>query len=128
VRVELLRKRVRISGVKNMKRIHTRWKKDEIKRALNKARLIFKNQYIDIRSTPKSGTLARLLIVTPRASGNAVERNQFRRRVRSLFYELNLSQGTYDWIIFAKPQVTKLSFTELRVIFGELARSLSAPV
>ena len=110
-----------------MKRSLTRWKKDEIRRVLQRARLIIKNKHLDIRVTPKSGSIARLLVVTPRAAGNAVKRNQFRRRVRALFHELNLAQGAHDWIIFAKPNVAELSFTQLRELLSEVARSLSVP-
>lgn len=111
-----------------MKRTLTRWKKDEIRRALHQARLVFKNTYVDIRAAPKSAAQARILVVTPAKAGNAVKRNQFRRRARALFHEQNLFEGNYDWVIFAKPKVSELSFAQLRTLFLELAHSLSVPV
>lgn len=111
-----------------MKRSVTKWKKDDIRRALSKARLIVKNKNLDIRIAAKLGIDARLLVVTPRASGIAVKRNQFRRRIRALFHELKLDQGAYDWLIFAKPHMSDLSFATLRELLLKYARSLSVLV
>lgn len=89
------------------------------------SRLIFRGEALDIRTLPKTATPARVLIVTPRKSGNAVERNLFRRRVRALFYECGFHEGVNDWLIFAK-KASLTSYAELRKLLINIAAELSA--
>jgi ribonuclease P protein component len=108
-----------------MKRTLTRWKKREAAAIIRRSRLVLKTPLLDIKIAPKTNDAARVLPVTPRKAGNAPARNLFRRRMRALFYEFNLYQGTHDWIIFAKPGISALSFIELRDIFLQVLHSLS---
>lgn len=109
-----------------IKRVSTRWTKDEAARAMRVSHLIFKGPAFDIRLAPQSSSVARVLIVTPRKSGNAVKRNLFRRRSRALFAKLALTEGAYDWLIFAK-NISDLSFDALHKIFITTSSGLSAP-
>ena len=106
-----------------MKREITRWKKNEGVRAMRRSRLISHTRAIDIRVLPKTAPVARLMVITPRASGNAVQRNLFRRRVRAIFYESSLYQGTNDWLVFAKSGISGISFEQLCAILAEAAQS-----
>ena len=53
--------------------------------------------------SPRQKDSARILIVTPRASGSAPERNLIKRRLRSLFYENKMYDGPYDCAMIIKP-------------------------
>lgn len=108
-----------------MKRALTRWKKNEAAAIIRRSHLTLKTPVLDIRIAPKTKDVARILAVTSRKAGNAPERNLFRRHMRSLFHELNLYQGAYDWIIFAKPGISHVSFAELRDIVLKVLHSLS---
>lgn len=109
-----------------MKRVLTHWKKNEAAATIRRSRLILKTPLIDIKIAPKSKALARVLPVTPAKAGNAPERNLFRRRVKALFHEYNLYEGMYDWIVFAKPGISGLSFEQLEELFQQVLQSLPA--
>lgn len=110
-----------------MKRAFTRWKKNEAVIAIRRSRIILKNKFVDVRVQPKKHVIARILVVTPRKSGSAVERNRFRRRMKSLFYEYKMNQGDFDWIVFAKSGMQELTFGTLQELLVRLAQSLSQP-
>lgn len=107
-----------------MKRALTHWKKSEAAATIRRSRLVLKAPFLDIKIAPKTKAVARILPVTPRKSGNAPERNLFRRRMKALFHELNLYEGAYDWIFFAKPGISDLSFEQLRDIVLQVLQSL----
>ena len=108
-----------------MKRALTHWKKNEAAATIRRSRLVLKTPVLDVKITPKTKIVARVLPVTPRKSGSAPERNLFRRRIKALFHELNLYEGAYDWIFFAKPGIADLSFKQLRELFLQAVRSSS---
>lgn len=109
-----------------MKRALTRWAPQEATAAIRQSKRVYKGDLFDIRILPTIKDYARLLVVTPRKSGNAAERNLFRRRVKALFFENKLYERGFDWIFFAKKGVSKVSFSDLHNLLGELAHSLSA--
>lgn len=102
-----------------MKRALTRWKKQEAAEVIRRSRTVLKTPYIDIRKAHKQGVNARILIVTPRKSGNAVHRNLFRRRLYSWFYENQLNKGDYDWIFFAKPGISCLTYDDIIALYAQ---------
>jgi ribonuclease P protein component len=108
-----------------MKRALTNWKKNEAAATIRRSHLVLKVPGLDIKIAPKAKIVARVLPVTPAKSGSAPERNLFRRRIKALFHELNLHEGTHDWIFFAKPGISALSFEQLREIVLQVLRSLS---
>lgn len=111
-----------------MKRVLTHWKKHEAVISIRRSRIFFRNNFFDIRIQPKIKNIARILVVTPRKSGTAVARNTFRRRAKALFYENKLYAGDFDWIIFAKSNISQLSFSSLQEVLVTLACKLSKSV
>lgn len=65
---------------------------------------------------PVIPTHGKLLIITPRKAGNAVERNRIRRRLKALFYQEQLYQYLCYTTIFVNPQAMTLSFDEIKDI------------
>lgn len=55
----------------------------------------------------------KLLIVTPRASGNACERNRLRRRLKAIFYEKQMHQYKVISAVLVYKQAQQLSFEQL---------------
>jgi len=58
--------------------------------------------------------ISKLLIITPRTSGKAVQRNRLRRRMKALFYQDNLYRYKVVTAIIVYRQAHKLSFDELQ--------------
>src|SRR4051794_37432617 len=92
----------------------SRFYKKEIDLLLSTARRKCRYQGLDIRLAPKGGECARILVITPRKSGNAPQRNKIRRRIKALFYEEKLYQGDQDWIIFVKKEAQQHDFQQLK--------------
>lgn len=74
----------------------TKFSRQEISNLYKQARLIFRSPTIKVWRAPCTGKFARILIVIPRAVGNAVARNKLRRRIKNIFYELALFNEKYD--------------------------------
>jgi len=56
----------------------------------------------------------KLLIITPRASGKSHERNLFRRRVKSIYYENKLYENQFVWIMLAYRKAVSIDFESLK--------------
>ena len=80
----------------------------------------YKTQGLDIRLAPKLLPSGRILIVTPRAAGNAPKRNRIRRRLKSLFYENRYYDEPYDWIVMVRKQGIELTFSDLKKILASV--------
>lgn len=92
------------------------FKKKEIQDLFKTARIILVDKGLVIKTAPKIGSSARILIVTPRKSGNAPQRNRIRRRLKALFYTHKLYQGQRDYLILVSAQAMALSFNQLEKI------------
>ena len=66
------------------------------------------------RAPGVSKGIGKLLVVIPRTSGKACERNRFRRRVKSLFYEEKWYTKPGFWIIIAYQRALALDFDALK--------------
>ena len=80
----------------------------------------YKIQGLDLRLAPKFLPLARLLIITPRACGNAPKRNRIRRRLKSIFYEQKYYELPYDWIVMVRKEGIDLDFDQLKEISAQV--------
>lgn len=63
------------------------------------------------KEKPKYG---KLLIVIPRTSGNAVQRNMVRRRLKAIYYEEKLYETPLITILLVRKQAMQLSFDQLK--------------
>lgn len=64
--------------------------------------------------------LGKLLVVIPRTSGKACERNRFRRRVKALFYEEKWHMQSGFWIIIAYQRALALDFDALKSLLQKI--------
>ena len=63
----------------------------------------------------------KLLIVIPRRVGNACTRNLIRRRIKSVYYQLELEKlGNIWYALFVYPEAAKLSFEDFLDFFAKL--------
>lgn len=104
----------------------TRWKKSEISAFFDRAQRTRRHVGLDIRIAPAQQETGRILIITPARSGNAVERNTCRRRLREIFYTEKLYQKGFDWIVLVNKQGIRLSHQRLKeMLLASLATVLS---
>ncbi len=95
-------------------RLITVFDKREIRELFKTAKPQIKDRGLEIRLAPKKLDYGRILIVTPRKAGNAVERNRIRRRLKSIFFEQRLYEQSFDCIVLVTKSATTLSFEELK--------------
>lgn len=96
----------------------TQFTKQEIDTLFKTARRVRQDQGVTILQSPRQSVIGRILIVIPRKIGNAPRRNKLRRQIKSIFYEKNLYQGDYDWVILLKPPAEHLTFGKLQEFFS----------
>lgn len=96
-----------------------------IQTIIKTSKRLVKNQWIDIKITPAKEREGRLIVIAPRKAGNAVARNQFKRRVRAIFREKKLNQTKFDWVFFAKPEVRSCSYKALQDLVSAGLHQLS---
>ena len=92
----------------------TLWTKQEISTLFKSAQRLCWHTGLDVRVAPAKQEHGRILIITPKKMGNAPERNRVRRRIKALFYENKLYECGFDWIFFAKPGISTLTFSQLQ--------------
>src|SRR3990167_5634655 len=92
----------------------------EISHLFNHARLHMRANGIRILTAPAQREFGRILIVTPRSSGNSVQRHLFKRRIKAIFYEKQLYAKSLDFVIIVNkngidPSFKNLTHTLLRL-------------
>jgi ribonuclease P protein component len=92
-----------------------RFTKEEIATTFKAARRVLKHPGLDILKAPTQG-VGKLLVVTPRHTGNAVHRNRIRRRLKAIFYEEKLGNRGYNCIVIVKKESNTLSFDDLKAL------------
>jgi len=88
--------------------------RSEISDLFKRARVAVRYSGIRILAATASLPYARVLMVTPRASGNAPERNLFRRRIKAIFKENNLTIQKKDIIVIVDKRAIALTFEKLK--------------
>ena len=89
------------------------FKKQEIKEAFQNASFLAKTSGITLLQAPGSDH-GKLLIITPKKIGTAVQRNKFRRQVKSIFYEEKLFVDPKITILMTYKQAVSLTFDEIK--------------
>ncbi|MFT6765787.1 MAG: ribonuclease P protein component [Alteromonas naphthalenivorans] len=73
-----------------------------------------------------SSVHGRILIITPRRSGNSPERNLIRRRLKSIFIEDELSQKNIDLVVIVRREGIDTSFGTLKKLLHRVCNSFSS--
>jgi ribonuclease P protein component len=91
-----------------------RFTEQEIKELLAHARRTHRSPEMDILIAPACLDFGRLLVVTPARIGTAPQRNIFKRRIKSIFYQEKLFNLKFDCIVIAKLKATTLDFEQIK--------------
>ncbi len=94
----------------------TSWRRPEIELLFKKSYRAFTSPAFDVRLARTSDIIGKILVITPRKTGSAPERNRFRRRVKAIFYQEKLYQRGYHWVIFAKKGGLAASFQSIKAL------------
>jgi ribonuclease P protein component len=94
----------------------------EVKHFFDNAKAFKKCSKFTCLLSPKQGEFARILIITPRASGNSPERNLVKRRLRALFYQYKLYEKPYDCAVILKPHGCDASYAALKNLIVKIGQ------
>jgi len=87
-------------------------KNDEIKRVLD-ARHVVRNRYFSIHKYKNHDmNYFRFAISVPKKYGNAVERNQMKRRIKMIIAQYKIKEP-FDFFIIVNPKAKQLSFQSI---------------
>lgn len=87
---------------------------EEIQFLLKNAHLKARLPGLRVLLAPAQQSSGRLLVITPRHSGNAVKRNKIRRRLRSIFHEERWYNAGCDCVVIVKKEGILTSFEQLQ--------------
>jgi len=85
-----------------------------IKEIFKKAKLKKKELGFKLLQAPTTGKNGDILIVTPKKSGTAVQRNLLRRRVKEIFRQEKLYKKPVISILIAYKQAMELNFENIK--------------
>jgi len=91
--------------------------KKELDKFFEVAKLAKKNQAFTILKAPTTHTSGKILIMVPKAYGNAPERNKLKRRFKAIFIENKLYEHMLDIIIITRPFAKNYDFKKLSELF-----------
>lgn len=94
----------------------TQFTKKEIDQLWKSAHPALKHGGFLLLKAPAQGPFGRILLVVSKKVGKAPVRNKLRRRIKAIFYENKIYDQPFDWIFFARPSATTLSFQELEAL------------
>ncbi|MDR3646166.1 MAG: ribonuclease P protein component [Candidatus Babeliales bacterium] len=82
--------------------------------ASNKSRI--RNSGLEVLLAPTHLDFGRIIVITPKAIGNAPKRNQVRRRLKAIFYEDQLYTLKYDCAVIVRKAALNLEYEALKKI------------
>ena len=98
----------------------SRFTKKEINAVFEAAFSVHKDHFITILAArPSIKEYGRILLITPRKSGNAPKRNQIRRQIKSIVREKELFEKKQDTIFIIKSLARKPDFKTLEAIVAK---------
>lgn len=104
----------------------TQFSKQEINELFQNSNRIFSNNAVTVLAAPRSKEYARVLLVTSRAVGSAVQRNLLRRRLKEIFRKEDLPKKLqFDLVVLTRKSLTNYSFEELRQLIEKIIVKLS---
>lgn len=98
----------------------------EVSGLFSAAKLALRMPGITVLAAPteEEYQLGKVLIITSRKSGKAVQRNKVRRRMRHLFWKHQWFASGYSFVIITYKQIHQFSYDELESIFKKMIKNV----
>lgn len=115
-----------MTGPENSKKKFTQ---HEIRYLITSAKRVIRTSGLDVLLATTTHTFGRLLIITSRKVGSAVERNLIRRRLKAIYHEQKLNLKPFDCVVIVKKPAVSYSFASmLRILLSAFTLQESSHV
>ncbi|MBI2344904.1 ribonuclease P protein component [Candidatus Dependentiae bacterium] len=94
--------------------------KKELDNFFTVAKAAKKNQAFTILKAPATHVFGKILIMVPKAYGNAPERNKLKRRFKAIFINNKLYEHRLDLVIITRPTAKNYDFDKLSQLLIEI--------
>lgn len=88
--------------------------------ATTKSRI--RNSGLEVLLAPKTLDAGRIIVITPKAIGNAPKRNQIRRRLKAIFHEEKLYTLLHDCVVVVRKPALNLDHQALKKILVSIIK------
>jgi ribonuclease P protein component len=92
------------------------FKPSEVSALFSQARAGYKSAGLTILYAPAQADHGRILIITPRRTGNSPQRNRIRRQCKAIFYQEKLYTRGLDCAVIVRSGALEYSFDTLKQI------------
>ena len=96
----------------------------EVQQAFRKAVLRSNQNGLQFILAPRQKEFGRILVITPRKSGNAPSRNRIRRQLKTLFYNEKLYDQAYDLLVLVSKEGIRKPTDELKELVELVYKSV----
>ena len=95
----------------------TSFSQSEVLALFKEARLCIRAYGLKVLVAPAHKEFGRILIVTPKKSGNSPERHRIKRRLREIFYKEKIFDRKKDYIVLVSKDGIETSSKKLQQLF-----------
>ena len=89
------------------------WTWGDTQKLFENAQRLYSCPAFALHVLPSTYTISKVIIVTSKRLGNAVERNYQRRRLKEALFKSSLTQHHMDFIFFVRSSVANIDFAKL---------------
>ena len=97
-------------------RSYTSFSTSQITHIFRTAKRALRHPHLDVLLTPQLYDHGRILVIASRKTGNAVERNTVKRRIKNIFLQEALYGRGLDCIVIIKKDAIGITFDELKTL------------
>ncbi len=102
----------------------TQFSRKEIIALLKNAQFLYRAFGLTLKKASTENSVGKILIITPKKTGSAPQRNRLRRRIKALFYQKKYYNLGYNFIVYCSRESALLDYQTLSSTFHQAFSTL----